>query len=172
MLRTGAHRYVLVVGHFVVKVPRVRMLHFLRLVVEDDIVRYRKRFWWSWPGFATIVFAGLMENFREARCYLKTKHCLLARLYLPLIFVNIYRRENGVGNFTFGGDELTEKVYETGDSEYLEALLPCSHTFDHTENFAFSNGRVKILDYGEEGFQNLLTTYGGEVEKLLLSVVK
>ncbi len=172
MLCTGAHRYVLAVGPIIVKVPRIRMLYFLRLVIEDDIIKYHKRFWCSWYWFATIVFAGLMENLREAKCFIDTRHRLLTHLYLPLLFVNIYHRENGVGNFTFSGEELTERVYKTGNRDYFKALLPCSHTFDHVENFAFSGGRVKILDYGEKGFKNLLVRYGDEVEKLLLSVVK
>ena len=165
----GVHRYVCVIGPVVIKIPRVRLIHFFTLIFED-VIKYRKRFWLSWCFFKMIVLGGVMENMREAVCYLHTRHKLLARLYLPLIFVNIYHRENGVSNFTFGGDELTEKVYRTGDREYLKALLPCSHTFDRKENFSYDGVRLKILDYGEKGFEHLLLDYGDRIEELLLSV--
>ena len=170
MFCVGAHRYVFVMGPFVAKVPRIMIGHYIRYL-KDDII-FRKRFWFRWHWFVEVVCAGFMENFREVRRYRNTKHHLLARLYIPLVLVNIYHRESGVGSFAFGGDELFEMVRETGDREYMNALVPCSHTFDHPENFAFSNGCVKILDYGERGFENLLTNHGIKVEQLLLSVAK
>lgn len=165
----GTHRYVFGIRNFVLKVPRIGIFKFLRVLIKD--IRHCKCFWFSRHCFGA-VFAGLMENFREARCYLNTRHRLLAQLYLPLLFVNIYRREDGVGGFGFESDELFYKVGDSGDNEFLEALRPCSHTFDNSKNFAYSEGRVRVLDYGEKGFENLLTKHGAKVEKLLLSVAK
>jgi hypothetical protein len=110
---------------------------------------------------------GLKENLREAQCYMHTRHNLLVRLYLPLILVNVYHKESGVGCFTFGGDELCSVVWETGDREYGHAFISCGHTFDSPNNFSFDGNCVKILDYGEEGFENLLIRYGDRIEKLL-----
>jgi len=170
MLYIGAHRYVITGGMFALKIPRIRITKFLKLVALD--IKYRKRHWCTWFWFIEIVFGGLRENFREAQCYFNTRHHLLTRLYLPLLIVNIYRKEAGVGDFNFQGEELYSQVFKSGDCEFREALRPCSHTFDHTNNFAYSKNRVRILDYGEEGFENLLTKHGDKVERLLLSTVK
>jgi hypothetical protein len=58
------------------------------------------------------------------------------------------------------------------DREFYETFGPCSHSFEHPENFAYSEGRIRILDYGEKGFEKLLSKYGDKIEQLLLSVVK
>ncbi|MFA5124606.1 MAG: hypothetical protein WC473_02135 [Patescibacteria group bacterium] len=163
MWHIGVHRYVCIIGPVVIKIPRVKLIQFFALILKD----IRDLRWWV---FKIIVLGGIIENINEATCYFHTRHKLLARLYLPLVFINVYRRESGVGNFTFGGDELTNKVYKTGDREYLKALLPCSHTFDRTENFSYDGVCLKILDYGEKGFEHLLLNYGEQIKKLLLSV--
>ena len=120
------------------------------------------------------LLEGLKENWREARCYTNTRHYLLARLYLPLILLNIYRKEIGAGNFIFtkGTESLCKMVQGTKNQGYCNAFISCSHSFEHPENFAFDGTHVKILDYGEEGFENLLIHYGDQIEKLLLSKVK
>jgi hypothetical protein len=170
MLHVGVHRYVFTVWSFALKVPRIAICEFLKLVIED--IKNRKRYWCSWHWFVEVVFDGLKENFREASCYLNTKHSLLTRLYVPLLLINVYHREKGVGSFSFGGEELFDEVCKAGDREFVEALRPCSHTFDHPDNFAYSEGRVRVLDYGERGFENLLNKYGDKVERILLSKVK
>lgn len=170
MWHDGAHRYVWVIWRLVLKFPKVQIIEFLGLALKD--VRSCERFWMRWFFIKDLMFGGILENWREAKCYFKTKHRLLAHLYLPFIIVNIYRRENGVGNFTFKGDELFFKVGNSEDKEFLKALRPCSHTFDHRENFSCNSKEVRIIDYGEEGFENLLIKYGDEIEKWLFSVTK
>jgi hypothetical protein len=75
-----------------------------------------------------------------------------------------------VGAFAFGGDELAQRVCETDDREYAAAFMRCSHTFDSPKNFSCRRRRVKILDYGEAGMENLFVRYGDRVEELLISV--
>lgn len=55
---------------------------------------------------------------------------------------------------------------------FNNAVGRCGHTFDHPDNFAFHEGKVLILDYGEDGFLDLIQQYEDRLEALLLAQVK
>jgi len=174
----AGHRYVFLVGPLVFKVPRIRIISFFHIFFR--YVRYwienRRGFWFK---FRTTFFhrlcEGMMENFCEAKCYLTTRHRLLARLYLPLLFVNVYKRESGTGLFECEHISSLEANFEkagfdsnsASDMEFLEACEHCGHSFSPS-NFAFRDGRIKILDSGEPGFTYLLENYGDRLERFLL----
>ncbi len=177
MWHKGTHRFVWVIGPFVLKFPKVRMKRAVGMFVQalrNTPPGFRST---SFELMRRALFDGLKENFREARCYLKTRHRLLARLYLPLIMVNVYRREDGVGDFTFDKHELSLAIIRTGDEGYKRAGCMILHTSGDPNNFAYnSNGQVKILDYGEgwgnQTFEKFLLGYGDRFETLLLSKAK
>lgn len=174
-IRKGMKRYVVAIGPFVAKIPRMgAVLHFfgeaIKQIVTKGHISPILRFYLRQTEFG---FVGMMENVREARLWRRTHHKLLAPLYLPLVFVNIYRRKEGVGNFTFGAEQLIFEFMKGADPrQRMRAIMPCSHTFDHPENFSYDGKDVTILDYGEEGIENLLTRYGTEVEELLRSKIR
>jgi hypothetical protein len=198
MLEIGTTRLTLLIGAFAFKIPRIRILDYaafiLRRIVFFAKVQFglhiiadqsleAKRMRWNsrwkdlrqsfrWALSKEFALSGILENIREAKCYLRTKSTLLARLYLPLVIVNAYRREDGVGNFDFGNEGLMRRVIEESDREYIIAFNRCSHTFDNPRNFSCCGRRVKILDYGEAGIEDLIVRYGDRVEKLLISATK
>lgn len=163
MWHVGVHRYVWVTKRLVLKFPRVPVGSLFETLKVFGLGKQGLRLMWS------EVRDGFMENIREVHCFYTTRHPLLVRLYLPLVFVNVYAREEGVGHFFFAAGELYDGAWKSGDHELARALQPCSHTFDSRENFAYNKGWVKIIDYGERGFTNLLIKYGGKIEEFLLS---
>lgn len=166
-LTGGAFRFVLIIGPLVFKVPKIRFFRALGSIFHRSQV-FRKKYIWK-----MCLFGGLMENAREIYYYFTTRHKLLNPICLPLLFVNVYPRRDGVGEFDFGGGELGERVLrEWGRETHQRFFLPCSHTFDFRQNLALERGRVFILDYGESGFKNLLEQHGDRMEQLLLSVAR
>jgi len=169
MPKIGKHRCVLAIGPLAVKFPLVRVCHYLA-------VGWRFHFDFAgrgWGLFKELILGGLIENAREALCYLRTRHQLLAPLYLPLIFVNVYQRKRGVNKFILDGDKFLCDFLDCAEGSErqnrMDVIAHCSHTFDHPENFSYDEGRVFVLDYGEEGFENLLAHYAAEIEKHLMS---
>lgn len=166
MWHVGVHRHVWIMGKIVLKFPRFPL---------GSLTETLKIFGPSRLGFSLMwsqISRGFAENINEVHCYYKTKHPLLAKMYLPLIVVNVYKRETGVGHFCFEAEELYAEARKSGDRELFKALAHCSHTFDQRENFAYSRGTVKILDYGENGIANLLIRHGDKVKKFLISKVE
>jgi|GEM_PF-2586936 hypothetical protein len=190
--KKGKRRYVWIVGPLVLKIPKfylVDLHNALSWVIDGRIFRrvfldgegrrmgYLKRFRHVFHFLGRCVFSGVLENVHEVTCYFRArsrrKHKLLATLYLPLILVNVYRRENGVGRLSFDFDDLLSAALGLeGRGEFLTALVRCGHTFDNPENFSFNGDEVKILDYGEKRIKNLLFEYEGAIEKLLRLFVK
>lgn len=166
MWHIGTRRYVLVIGNLVLKFPRINFIYLIKDIKRFGFSKLGRRYAWE------DITEGIVENFREARCFLRTNHPLLATLYVPALLVNVYRRECGVGDFRISGEELYQQAWDNKDYKFAKKLNPCSHTFDRRDNFAYSKGRVKILDYGERGFEALLINHGDKVERFLLSVAR
>jgi len=175
-IHKGTHRIVLVVGPFVVKIAKVSWKRLFRDILKRDFSLFdaldrRTAF--------IDLFGGLMENIREINCYFTTRHRLLVPVWLPLLVVNIYPKVRGVG--VMGIEDqifyaVAPLIYQDGDpkekSEYEDVIgyfHQCSHTFD-TGNFSFDNGRVRFVDYGEQGVKELITLYGDRLEEHLLAV--
>lgn len=188
MLYIGVRRIVLIIGPVVIKIPRIRPIYFSYFVrnLVNEYADYRKSHYPNSDFFRgkllredikdTIkkyLFGGIIENVLEAKCYLLTRHRLLAPLYLPLIILNIYGKESGVGNFD--EDKLLDKINELGytqNEEWVSTFRRCIHTFESLDNLAFDGKKVKILDYGEKGIKSLLLKYGDRIEELLLFAAK
>ncbi|MFA5155483.1 MAG: hypothetical protein WC453_03535 [Patescibacteria group bacterium] len=129
-----------------------------------------RRLYLRWRRAGFYILGPLLENYREARLYLKTRHPDLAKLYLPLIIVNVYRKESGVGRLSIG-ERLGQQIAKTEDRQFVEAFRLCGHTFDHASNFAYSENHLQILDYGEEGMEKLIINYWDQVKELILKIV-
>lgn len=189
MLKQGDHRHVFVFGPIVIKIPKMGLDMLFRYLKDSwaakesllDFLRFVPGDFWYSVGRGL----GFMENLREAVCYLRTRHHLLAPLYVPLVFLNVYKRMNGVGGFAFrdDADVCRSFIYEGSDPDVYEgskldvydrklAISGCSHTFESPKNFSYDGGDVFLLDYGEKGIERLLSTYGNEIEEVLRSKVK
>src|SRR3989338_506221 len=179
----GTHRIVFIVGNLVFKIPRVEFFESLRWlkwimkdcfreITEEEkyddklekiiLVRLRRidLIKLDIHCLTQCFFDGFFENFREVKVWCKTKHTILAKLYLPLIVVNVYKREEGIGVFVSKSDEIYCRAFEIGDDEFFRVFQVCAHTFDDPQNFSYDGEKVKILDYGEHGFEQLISKYG------------
>ncbi|MFZ2193858.1 MAG: hypothetical protein WAV31_06470 [Candidatus Moraniibacteriota bacterium] len=170
--------------NIVMKIPRIRLLFLyqeLRRLCKD-ILKGEKRstiissleIIWEW------LTLGLMENYREAVCWHKTKHPLLTKLYFSLGFINFYRFEEGAGKikfdyqrgnvkkrFTFG------KLWEiVAKKEYREEIGAVGHTFSNPENFSYHKGKLTLLDYGAKGVLELLEKSGNQIIDDLMATIE
>jgi len=122
-----------------------------------------------------LLGGGIKENIREAKVFLKPQNPRLPRLYLPLLFINIYRKESGVGEISFekfGAMEFGDRLWETKDKELIEAKGQLDgHEFS-VENFSFNGNNVVFLDYGGDGFLEFITRHGEKIEKVLMTFLK
>ena len=191
----GTHRRVWIVGPLVFKFPRIGNLIFYLVenilgakfvskqrvffdkqnkVVKriplrgfDSVVQFILML--SYYSYRTLLNSGIMENWREAVCYFKTRDKRLAQLYLPLIIVNVYRRYKNVGCSRMDESICSELRNYFNDGTSIKDF--CLHTFEAEDNFAYSKKNIMILDYGEYGFQELLEKHGDQIEKALLKRV-
>lgn len=175
-------RYVWIIGPIVIKIPRIYLTnifwYFPKNIIIEGVVQgklsdrlFRVDIWGRFKKYYGLN--GFMENIRELKCYLVTRHKLLTPLYFSLIVLNIYKREKGIGNVDLDRFmlKIEDSKYEK-DKEWIKRFRKCAHTFECDDNFAYNGKVVRIIDYGEEGIQNLLIRYGDQVEELLLSVAK
>ena len=170
----STHRYVLEIGPFVVKVPRVRMSLYL-----EGGFRYWRKHAHSFNGFTgrcevRLLLGGLLENFREAGYWLKSQHRLLAPCLIPLVLFNVYPKEEGAGRFLFDGDEVAINLIKFIKSEDRQRFWGViehldGHSTGNKDNFAFDGRRIKVLDYGGPGMGTLIENFGDEFEQCLLS---
>jgi hypothetical protein len=177
------------IGNLVFKFPNIWFKSLFRV------------YWWyitgslghSWSIFKKIsmllwntqhiLLQGLRENAREALIMFQPQDKRLPRLYLPLFILNVYRRENGVGNEMF--EKFTPMVFfdrleSTGEKELQLAIRNVKveqngkfdpHMFCH-ENFSYNGGNVVFLDYGEKGFIKFAREHGDKLERVLLTFLK
>lgn len=173
----GTHRHVLIVGSLVIKIARVPLWSIL----GRDLLSGKFSLWIKsdrvilWRDLRN----GVMENIREGICYLTTRHRLLTPV-LPLIFVNLQPRVDGVGAIGEGDEifyKVDPKVHDDDEcnggryGKILSMFRSCAHTFE-SNNFAFDGERFKFVDYGEYGIKYLLVHYGNRLEKHLVSAAR
>ncbi|MFA7252347.1 MAG: hypothetical protein WC027_00625 [Candidatus Paceibacterota bacterium] len=176
------NRFVIVAGALVFKFPRVNISGLFRyygyyltgfLGKKRSLRQKCYSILWTTQD---IVLGGWKENIREARILLKPRNPRFAHLYLPLLFVNIYKREEGVGKGSFNdfwGGDLIDGMVEIGGDEIYKALRKVAdwHNFG-INNFSFNGRNVVCLDYGGKGMLDFLTKYGEEFEKVMLTFLK
>lgn len=169
MLIVGVHRYVVILGDFVAKVPRIRFylsLHSLRNIHKNPYFFGHEFFRVLLRGLTE----GIKENVREALFWHRTHHRLVAPVLLPLVVVNIYPRAKGVGDFRIEGEEIGWKYNFPPDASrsFRKCFMKVDgHTFDNRNNFAHENGHVLILDYGGKGVPELIAAGAHELEDFL-----
>jgi hypothetical protein len=167
----GTRRNVIILGCLVFKIPRVRPFTFFKYFLGnlfDKEAVWRQFALKGWQRLLhEFIFEGFLENWREAVCYYRTRHKILAALYVPLLIINVYRREEGCGCSTIFKEFLVEQVLNDGHEPLANAMSKCGHTFSNPLNFSFSGGRLKMLDYGGEDDLPLIANHGDELLQVL-----
>ncbi|MFH1430683.1 MAG: hypothetical protein ABIG71_04145 [Candidatus Uhrbacteria bacterium] len=162
MIRFGTHRIVFLIGPYAIKVPRIYIGGFLGWLWRNHeqcrLLRYAIR---------AYLLDGILEQYREARCWRNTHHRLLARCRLGLIFCNVYDRHNP--SESFAGPSIYQTMQERThrDAKLMFLVEHLGHTIDSVDNFAITGNAPIILDYGNPFMDQLLTEYGGFIEEVL-----
>ncbi len=171
MIIIGTHRYVIILGQFVFKFPRIRPLLYLYRMLKYRMFRSRSL-------FMSCILDGILENWREAKSSLCKRCKLLHPAFVPLVVVNVYHRVGGVGKFKIGMDESAQLLdggfrNRDTDPQFWKAVNNCDcHTLGHANNFALENCEVLILDYGGRGVVELVEKYPDRIEAWLRSKIK
>lgn len=169
--KKGHRRYVILLGPFALKIPRVKLWghsvkDFLwpRLWLKGLTLMV----WWSFKE-------GILHNVMEIGTFFSSARRFVAPILLPFIIFNVMRRERGVGVLPLDLHSLmVEKIRELPESYRHDLFFlydHCGHTFIR-ENIAVHGGRAKFIDYGHRGVKPLLLKYGDVIEVLLLSIAE
>ncbi|MDO8581954.1 MAG: hypothetical protein Q7S16_03690 [bacterium] len=177
-IHKGTHRIVIVIGCLAFRIAGMRLGKFFWRLIRYDFwnrggyisvrIRWRRTRFWLWYDLTN----GIGENFREVIFYWSTRHHLVVPTYFSVGVMNVAPAVTVVPSPRLCPVTLAHKIRAHGDQEFLHAWASCAHTFEDPDNFYIHDGRVQLLDYGEEGIQLLLLRYGGILERLLVESLK
>jgi hypothetical protein len=159
----GKTRTVLIFKNFVIKLPRI----FLRQAFSILYLNAKRgRFWWvvtrniksdfsPWR----YLFRGIASNWREYLYYKKLQSPFLQKTYVSIF---------GLLNMQKAGEELRirdvdlwcQLVEMTNEEVWADG-----HTFSNTKNFCSENGRLKMVDYGNDRIYEVLKKHGDKIFK-------
>ena len=152
----GMTRFVILVGPVAIKIARFRLLwiprRFLHFVKSQEIstkIAYQTRN----PRLAfNNVFAGLIANRSEYLLWQKSHRHFLAPTPYSLLggVINIQRRGERVS---------VEELIAAHPFQELLAMMPSPLAYDMTKagNFGRHEGRICLIDYGDETAGKFLT---------------
>ncbi|OGY45726.1 MAG: hypothetical protein A3J65_02075 [Candidatus Buchananbacteria bacterium RIFCSPHIGHO2_02_FULL_45_11b] len=109
------------------------------------------------PTIGYHLFYGIYNNWREFIFYQKTKNLFLQPTwfsFIGLFNIQPYGRptDRSLGDLRHGLYDLTDGQVSLD-----------GHHFDEPSNFTVENNRLKILDYGHQTTQKIITAYGQKI---------
>lgn len=171
-IRVGTTRIVLLFPllGIVIKVAKIRIVEFVVSTVMVFSPRINVSFSGRWEQFflllriptndsfalgpRTLLFGGIVANWREFGLYLKTRNIFLLPTYFSFFgLFNIQRygypcRISKIG-FMLQLVQLTDRA------------ISCDlHHFANPENFCFIDGKLKMVDYGSHLICEVVEKYG------------
>ncbi len=153
----------------VIKLPLIKPFKFFRNVISairlgrkgGEIIKWLK--WAVWLGkdndvagnIRYTLLSGIYQNWQEYRLWRKTLSPFLEPTYFSLLgFINIQKY----------GEQLTGVSEGVLWSQMLElsekAVWSNGHHFANPENFSFSDGIIKMVDYGGRGVEEVVIQHG------------
>ena len=151
-----------------IKFPRIRPMQafsLLRRVMKmKNRWKYVKLYWQVSPkavmGFKSLLFRGIVANWKEFLFYRQTKNRFLNPTQLSVF---------GMINIQPIGKPILMRYYDlrhqldnlTKEKTYLDP-----HCFSNTRNFCDCAGKLKITDYGSDGAQAVVREYGEKIYQL------
>lgn len=165
----GTNRFVILLPRLgiVIKIPIIEFRsaaktvcsYFKRYTFKQFLKRMRKEWGFSVETYVSLkkmLFGGLVANYREGMFYLRTRNSFLEPTYLTLGIINIQR---------FGRPCPIELQVVIGQLYDLTNgdILKDPHSFDTISNFSFSQGKLRMVDYGSLKVQGVIRDYGEKI---------
>lgn len=148
-----------------IKFPRIRLIMalnlFRRLMKREGRWKKIKQHWQYSPkaiiGFKSLLFRGVIANWKEFLFYQQTKNCFLHPTHLSIFgLVNIQPLGK---SFLMSYVDLGRQLNILTEGKiYLDA-----HCFVNPRNFCEHDGKLKIIDYGSDGAQEVILEYGEKI---------
>ena len=109
-------------------------------------------------GYRNLLFGGTLTNWREFLFFYKTKNPFLQPTYFSLFgLINIQKL-----------GQLCTMEQRTFQSQLRDVTNDGvgwdDHHFINPDNFCFSNGKLRILDYGSKITQETVILYGAKIQ--------
>lgn len=161
-LKQGNTRYVIILKKIVIKLPRIKLLSFIKSCVHNakhgNLIKSFKFSSSALLSPRALLFKGIIDNFNEYRLYKKLHHKLLMPTYFSLFgLLNLQKR----GEVVSEDVHSFKKLYEATNGE----IFKDSHAFDNPENFCLDQGIFKMVDYGSERVAEVLSNYADSIFK-------
>lgn len=120
---------------------------------------------WSWPieargGFKGLLFGGLDANWGEFLFYWQTRNPFVQPTYFS--FFGLFNVQRAGEPCLLKREDLWYQLYQlTRDRDFDN-----SHHFDNLRNFCFSNGKLRMLDYGSRKSREVIARHGAMIVEL------
>ena len=105
------------------------------------------------------LFGGILVNWKEFKFYWKTKNSLLQPTYFS--FLGIFNIQRYGKLCQSRPVDLWCQLRKLTNNEVFKD----SHHFDNPNNFCVDNGRLKMLDYGNNKCQLVIMLYGEKISE-------
>lgn len=162
-IRRGKDRIVILLPYLgvAIKLPIVRIATTVRVALRNAAANKWAilRLYWSAPideffGFRKLIFGGIAANWIEYHFYRETHHPFLMPTYYSLF---------GILNVQHLGEPLRVDAHDLLtqlDTITNRQVLRDVHHFMNPKNFCFSNGRLRMFDYGSKKCCAVIASHG------------
>lgn len=168
-VRRGANRivFLFLLFGFVIKLPRIRVKSF---IAETCRIMKQRQWEYLWKirtapvdrhfSFKWYLFKGVVENWREYKFYISTRHVFLWKTTFSFFgFINI----QPLGEQPkYTRTEIWEILCSIAGNDLF---VDCHH-FNNANNFCTKNGKLRILDYSSKDVQMIIVKYGDKFANL------
>lgn len=164
--KKGADRVVVIFPflRIAVKFPIIRLWLAIRLLYRDIKSGKWERLSkdWSWPievrgGFKGLLLRGLAANWGEFLFYWQTRNPFVQPTYFS--FFGLFNVQRADEPCRLKEDNLWCQLYELTNGQVFDD----SHHFAEPRNFCFSNGKLRMLDYGSRKSRGVIARHGAMI---------
>ncbi len=107
----------------------------------------------------TTLLNGIFHNWKEYKLWRKTRSSFLEPTYFSFFgLINIQKYGHPL-EVHYG--TLWHQVLDYSNNQVWDN----GHHFSNPDNFSFSNGAIKMIDYGDFGIEKVVIGYGNEIVK-------
>ena len=167
-IKKGHHRFVFIFPSLgiAIKLPFIRLWCLVKNVLHLS-ARMKWRSLWiemSSPvgydfGLKSLLFHGIANNWTEFMFFQKTRNVFLQPTYFS--FFGLLNIQKASDPCELNYVDLWCQLYELTDGK----VFVDRHHFENPDNFGFTNGKLRILDYGNKKTHGVITEFGTKISE-------
>ena len=156
-VKTGSDRVVFLFPALGIAV-KFPIIHFV--VAWELLFGGLKKYGWKLiGGVLNLLFRGLADNWMEVWFYVRTRNPFLQPTYFSLFGIFTVQRYGKP--CPFRDIDLKHQLEELTDGRARED----GHHFFDSQNFTFSQGALRMIDYGNKRARGVIADYGVRISK-------